>query len=78
MDDAMVALVIALGCSLAVASLTLGGMNIYQAVTGKRLSKRPSTRSDAVMRRQSAIAGTALLVSCALLAATMGALLASL
>jgi hypothetical protein len=52
---------------VAVPALILGGMNLYQAVTGKRLSKKPSVRTDAVMRRQSAIAATVLLVLCALL-----------
>ena len=59
-----------LGC------LILGGLNLYQAVTGNRLSKRPSVRSDAVMRRESAIAG-AVLVSCSALIGVMLWLLAT-
>jgi hypothetical protein len=36
-------------------------MNLYQAVTGRRLSKAPSRRTDDQMRRQSAVAAAALL-----------------
>ena len=46
---------------VALAALMLGGMNAYQAVTGRRLSRRPSTRSDQQMRRQSAIAAVVLI-----------------
>ena len=46
---------------VALAALVLGGMNAYQAVTGRRLSRRPSTRSDQQMRRQSAIAAVVLI-----------------
>jgi hypothetical protein len=42
-------------------ALALGLMNAYQAVTGRRLSKRPSVRSDRQMRRQSAIAAVVLI-----------------
>jgi hypothetical protein len=35
-------------------------LNSYQALTGKRISKRPSRRSDEEMRRQSAIAAVVL------------------
>ena len=51
--------------------LVVGGMNLYQAVTGSRLSKKSSLRSDETMRRQSAIAAAVLLplaVLCILLA----------
>ena len=47
------------------AALALGLMNAYQAVTGRRLSKRPSVRSDRQMRRQSAI-GAVVLIGLAL------------
>ncbi len=39
-----------------VAAVALIALNAYQAVTGRRVSKRPSQRSDQQMRRQSAIA----------------------
>ena len=68
--------VIALAGVVALAALTLGGMNLFQAVTGKRLSKKPSTRSDAVMRRQSAIAGAVLVVLGVLLAVLLAMILA--
>ena len=42
-------------------ALVLGLMNAYQAVTGRRLSKRPSVRADGQMRRQSAIAAAVLI-----------------
>jgi len=61
-------LVIFLACLVALPALVLGVMNLYQAVTGNRLSKKPSTRSDSAMRRQSAIAGTVLIGCTALLA----------
>ncbi|GAB1644429.1 hypothetical protein KRMM14A1259_48520 [Krasilnikovia sp. MM14-A1259] len=35
---------------------SVAGLNAYQAITGRRLSKAPSKRDDATMRRQSAIA----------------------
>jgi hypothetical protein len=35
-------------------------LNAYQAATGKRVSKRPSRRTDAEMRRQSALAAIVL------------------
>ena len=45
---------------LAFASLGLAGLDGYQAITGKRVNKRPSRRTDAQMRRQSAIAAVVL------------------
>ena len=65
----------ALVSSVALACLALGAMNVYQAVTGKRVSKKPSSRSDAVMRRQSAVAGTVLVTLCLLLTAMWGTVL---
>ena len=47
---------------VAVAALALGSVNGVQAITGRRLSSRPSVRSDAQMRRESAIAATVLIV----------------
>jgi hypothetical protein len=47
---------------LATPTIVLGAMNLYQALTGRRLSKRPSVRSDAEVRRQSAIAAALLLL----------------
>ena len=41
-------------------------LNAYQAVTGRRLSKAPSRRDDATMRRQSAVAAVLLGVAAAL------------
>jgi hypothetical protein len=43
-----------------VGCIALAGADAYQAVTGRRLSKRPSRRTDEVMRRQSAIAAAVL------------------
>ena len=40
--------------------LFVAGVNAYQAITGKRVSKRPSRRTDQQMRRQSAIAAVVL------------------
>jgi hypothetical protein len=68
-------LVIAMLSIVALGTLVLGGMNLYQAVTGKRLSKKPSTRSDAVMRRQSAIAAPVMFACTALVTATLGLVL---
>jgi hypothetical protein len=51
--------------------VALGLADAYQAVTGKRLSKRPSTRTDEQMRRQSAIAAV-VLISLAALALIVG------
>jgi hypothetical protein len=42
------------------ACLLLAALNAYQAMTGRRVSKRPSQRTDRQMRRQSAIAAVAL------------------
>lgn len=36
--------------------LVLAGLNAFQAITGRRLSKAPSRRDDHTMRRQSAVA----------------------
>jgi hypothetical protein len=69
---------LALAGTVALGALVLGGMNLFQAVTGRRLSKRPSRRSDAVMRRQSAIAGTALVTMAVLLVALLAPLWAVL
>lgn len=69
---------IVLVSSVALACLVLGGMNLYQAITGRRLSTRPSTRSDAVVRRQSTVAGTVLVALGILLVAAAGMVLASL
>lgn len=38
---------------IAVFALTTGAVDGYQALTGKRVSKRPSRRPDSEMRRQS-------------------------
>ena len=46
---------------IALLGLLLGSANAYQAVTGRRLSKTPSVRSDYEMRRQSTIAASILL-----------------
>lgn len=40
--------------------LALAGLNAYQAITGRRLSKAPSRRDDRTMRRQSAVAAIVL------------------
>ena len=40
----------------------LAAADAYQAVTGRRLSKRPSRRTDQQMRRQSAIAAALLIL----------------
>ena len=49
-------------CALvAVAGTVLGSLNAYQAITGRRVSKKPSQRTDAQMRQQSAVAAVALL-----------------
>jgi hypothetical protein len=45
---------------LLLATAALAMADGYQAVTGKRLSKRPSRRTDDQMRRQSAIAAIVL------------------
>jgi hypothetical protein len=37
-------------------ALALAALDAYQAITGTRVSKQPSWRSDEQMRRQSAIA----------------------
>lgn len=42
------------------ASLLYASLNAYQAVTGKRISKLPSRRTDEEMRNQSAIAAVVL------------------
>jgi hypothetical protein len=44
----------------AVFCLAIGGLDGYQAITGRRLSKRPSRRTDHQMRVQSTIAAVAL------------------
>jgi hypothetical protein len=44
----------------ALAGGVVAGLNAYQAITGRRLSKAPSKRDDRTMRRQSAIAATCL------------------
>ena len=41
-------------------ALALGALDGYQAVTGNRVSRRPSRRTDEQMRRQSAIAAAVL------------------
>jgi hypothetical protein len=56
---------------LALLAGLLGSANAYQALTGQRLSKRASVRSDELMRRQSAIAA-AVLVPLALLVMALG------
>ena len=43
-----------------VVCFALASADAYQAITGRRLSKKPSSRSDELMRRQSAIAAVAL------------------
>lgn len=50
------------GLVIAVAALCflVGGLDACQALTGRRVSKRPSRRSDEKMRRQSAIAAVVL------------------
>jgi hypothetical protein len=54
-----------------VACLALAALDGYQAVTGRRLSKRPSRRTDEEMRRQSAIAAVLLTLLAVVLLATM-------
>jgi hypothetical protein len=54
----------------------LASLNGYQAVTGRRLSKSPSRRDDATMRRQSIIAAI-LLGGLTLMAWLLGAIIAS-
>jgi hypothetical protein len=51
--------VVALGIAVLMSG-SVAGMNAYQAITGRRLSKAPSKRDDATMRRQSAIAAVLL------------------
>jgi hypothetical protein len=72
----MFALTLLVGITALVLGLLVGGINLYQAVTGKRVSKKPSRRSDAVMRRQSAIAAAVMIIACGLLTVMMGSLLA--
>jgi hypothetical protein len=45
---------------VALAGGVVAGLNAYQAITGRRLSKAPSKRDGKTMRRQSAIAATCL------------------
>jgi len=47
---------------LALAVYVVAAVDAYQAITGRRVSKRPSQRSDQQMRRQSAIAAGVLAV----------------
>lgn len=49
----------------------LAGLDAYQAITGRRVSKRPSQRSDQQMRRQSAMAAIVLTVAAAALLTIM-------
>jgi hypothetical protein len=51
--------------------LSIAALDAYQAITGRRLSKRPSRRSDEQMRKQSAIAAVMLTVLALILAASM-------
>ncbi len=46
---------------IVVPALVVGGADAYQAVTGHRLSKRPSVRSNRRMRVESAIAAVVLI-----------------
>lgn len=62
---------------VALAGAVLGSLNAYQAITGRRISKKPSVRTDAQMRRQSAVAAIVLLGMSALIV-TMIVLIASL
>ncbi|MEV4641170.1 hypothetical protein AB0J80_27890 [Actinoplanes sp. NPDC049548] len=45
---------------VSVPCLVLAGLNAYQAITRRRLSKAPSRRDDRTMRRQSAVAAVVL------------------
>ena len=47
---------------ISIAVLAVGGIDGYQAVTGRRVSKSPSRRTDEEMRKQSAIAAVVLFV----------------
>ena len=51
--------------------LLIASLDGYQAMTGRRLSKRPSRRSDEQMRKQSAIAAVVLTVLALILLASM-------
>lgn len=53
---------------LAMATAILGSLNAYQAITGRRVSRKPSVRTDEQVRRQSAGASVVLLGSTVLLA----------
>jgi hypothetical protein len=54
-----------------VVMLVIASLDAYQAITGRRLSKRPSRRTDEQMRRQSAIAAVVLTFLALVLAASM-------
>jgi dolichol kinase len=54
-----------------VAMLVVAALDGYQAITGRRLSKRPSRRSDEQMRKQSAIAAVVLTVLAVVLTGSM-------
>lgn len=58
----------------AVPALVLALLDGYQAVTGRRLSKKPSVRTDRRMRQESAVAALVLLVLVALMLALAAAL----
>ena len=49
-----------MGLVIATLTLALAAVNGYQAVTGKRVTSKPSRRTDEQMRRQSAIAAVVL------------------
>ena len=54
-----------------VVMLAIAALDGYQAITGRRLSKRPSRRSDEQMRKQSAIAAVVLTLLALVLSASM-------
>ena len=54
-----------------VVMLVIAALDGYQAITGRRVSKRPSRRSDQQMRRQSAIAAVVLTVLALILLGSM-------
>ncbi|WP_163571255.1 hypothetical protein [Fodinicola feengrottensis] len=54
MTSAVPPYVMSVGC------VFLAGLNAYQAITGRRLSKAPSGRDQQTMRRQSSIAAVVL------------------
>jgi hypothetical protein len=56
---------------LVVFMLAIASLDAYQAITGRRLSKRPSRRSDQELRKQSAITAIVLTLLALVLSVSM-------